>query len=130
MIFLDTTYLIGLIFSTDANHLKSKQLSKKFSEERKAINNVVLIEVLNSLDNYKFKLNDNDVFECLLKLDYIDILNKEDYMFSFNIFEYYDKSINYSDCTILKTMFVNNINTIVSFDSDFDKISGINRISL
>ena len=76
MIFLDTTYLIGLIFSTDANHLKSKQLSKKFSEERKAINNVVLIEVLNSLDNYKFKLNDNDVFECLLKLDYIDILNK------------------------------------------------------
>ena len=102
MIFLDTIYLIGLIFSTDANHLKSKQLSKKFSEERKAINNVVLIEVLNSLDNYKFKLNAADVFECLLKLDYIDILNKEDYMFSFNIFEYYDKSINYSDCTSLK----------------------------
>ena len=90
---------------------------------------MVLIEVLNSLDNYKFKLNANDVFECLLKLDYIGILNKEDYMFSFNIFEYYDKSINYSDCTILKTMFVNNINTIVSFDSDVDKISGINRIS-
>lgn len=130
MIFLDATYLIALIFSSDANHLKSKQLSKKFSEERKAINNVVLIEVLNSLDNYKFKLNASDVVECLLELDYIDILNKDDYIFSFNIFEYYDKSINYSDCTILKTMFVNNMNTIVSFDSDFDKISGINRISL
>ena len=130
MIFLDAGYLIGLIISTDSNHFKSKQLSQEISHERKVINNVVLIEVLNSLNNYKLKLNADEVLDCLLKLDQIDVLNKDDYISSFNIFKYYNKSINYSDCTILKTMFVNNINKIVSFDSDFDKISGINRISL
>ena len=39
-------------------------------------------------------------------------------------------SVNYSDCTILKTMMDNNVSVVVSFDSDFDKINGIRRIYL
>lgn len=38
--------------------------------------------------------------------------------------------VNYSDCTILKTMMDNNVSVVVSFDSDFDKINGIRRIYL
>jgi len=43
---------------------------------------------------------------------------------------YYNQSVNYSDCTILKTMMDNNVSVVVSFDSDFDKINGIRRIYL
>ena len=40
----------------------------------------------------------------------------------------YKYTINYSDCLILLSMFNNNIDTIVSFDRDFNRIEGITRI--
>lgn len=45
-----------------------------------------------------------------------------------NLNRLYGDAINYSDCTILKTMQDLNINNILSFDSDFGKIKGIERI--
>ncbi|MBQ2635258.1 MAG: PIN domain-containing protein, partial [Methanobrevibacter sp.] len=57
-------------------------------------------------------------------------LTSEDYNESLKLFKYYNLSVNYSDCTILKTMMDNNVSVVVSFDSDFDKIKGIRRIYL
>lgn len=42
--------------------------------------------------------------------------------------EQYKYDINYSDCLIILTMYNNNLNTIVSFDDDFNHISHINRV--
>ena len=58
------------------------------------------------------------------------ILTYDDYRDSFDIFEFYNFSINFSDCTILNTMQNYKINKIASFDSDFDKIKGVKRIYL
>ena len=52
-----------------------------------------------------------------------------DYETAIDIYLNYDSAINYSDCTILTTMFQNGISKIVTFDSDFEKIRGIHRIS-
>ena len=98
MIFLDSTYLIGLILKNDSLYYKSHLLKSYLDDENKIINNTVFNEVLN--------------------LD------------SFDIFEYYNFSVNFSDCTILNTMQNYNINQIASFDSDFDKIKGVKRIYL
>ena len=55
----------------------------------------------------------------------IHYLNSADYEDAIDLYLHFDSSINYSDCTILSTMFQNNINQILSFDSDFEKIDGI-----
>lgn len=68
------------------------------------------------------------MINSLLKIDNIHYLNEEDYKKSIELFKFYNKSINFSDCTILSTMLKNNIRNIVSFDSDFDKIKNIQRI--
>ena len=59
----------------------------------------------------------------------IRYLDEKDYENAIDIYLNFNSSINYSDCTILSTMIENKINRIVTFDSDFNKIKGIEVIS-
>ena len=127
MIFLDSTYLIGVILKKDTYTKQSLELKPLLKNEKKLINNTVFNEVLNSLSSTNSEYDVDTLTDLLLSYQ-IDFLTKEDYADAISLFKYYNHAINFSDCTILKTMQNNEINTIVSFDSDFDKISGINRI--
>lgn len=129
MIFLDSSYILSLIFENDINHLKAMQLRYLIEDEAKMINNTVINEVLNSLEPNYSKIDINYIIDRLLSIHKIDFLNFDDYIMSIKIFKYYNQSINFADCTILKSMFDNNINHIISFDSDFDKIKGIRNVN-
>ena len=74
--------------------------------------------------------NDEDVPKVLVESNYWKRFCPIEILVIFNLFKYYNLSVNYSDCTILKTMMDNNVSVVVSFDSDFDKINGIRRIYL
>lgn len=129
MIFLDSTYLIGLILKNDSLYYKSHLLKSYLDDENKIINNTVFNEVLNSVTSNNSNYDLNHIKKSLLSFN-IDFLTSDDYLDSFDIFEYYNFSVNFSDCTILNTMQNYNINQIASFDSDFDKIKGVKRIYL
>jgi len=129
MIFLDSTYLIGLILKNDSLYYKSHLLKPYLDDENKIINNTVFNEVLNSVTSNNSNYDLNHIKKLLLSFN-IDFLTSDDYLDSFDIFEYYNFSVNFSDCTILNTMQNYNINQIASFDSDFDKIKGVKRIYL
>ena len=66
MIFLDSSYLIGLIINKDKYHQKSKTLKPVLSNEIKVINNTVLVEVLNSLKITNHKTNLDSMINSLL----------------------------------------------------------------
>lgn len=129
MIFLDSTYLIGLILKNDSLYYKSHLLKPYLDDENKIINNTVFNEVLNSVTSNNSHYDLNHIKKLLLSFN-IDFLTSDDYLDSFDIFEYYNFSVNFSDCTILNTMQNYNINQIASFDSDLDKIKGVKRIYL
>ena len=129
MIFLDSTYLIGLILKNDSLNYKSHLLKSYLDDENKIINNTVFNEVLNSVSSNNSNYDLNHIKKLLLSFN-VDFLTSDDYLDSFDIFEYYNFSVNFSDCTILNTMQNYNINKIVSFDSDFDKVKGIKRFYL
>lgn len=129
MIFLDSTYLIALILKNDSLYYKSHLLKSYLDDENKIINNTVFNEVLNSVTSNNSNYDLNHIKKLLLSFN-IDFLTSDDYLDSFDIFEYYNFSVNFSDCTILNTMQNYNINQIASFDSDFDKIKGVKRIYL
>ena len=88
------------------------------------------MEVLNSLKKNNHKIELDEILDTLLNLDKVVFLTDKDYNESLNLFKFYNLSVNYSDCTILKTMMDNNVSVVVSFDSDFDKVNGIRRIYL
>ena len=128
MIFLDSSYIKGLILKNDDyNHL-SKKIKPFLKNETKVINTTVLVEVLNAVKRNNYYRDVNELLVCLTNLDIFDFLAMEDYNKSLEWFNYYGKSINFADCTIVNTMINLKINRIVSFDSDFDKINGFERI--
>lgn len=128
MIFLDSSYIKGLILKNDNyNHL-SKKIKPYLENEVKVINSTVLIEVLNSIKQNNYDKNVTNLLYCLLDLDLFDFLIVADYEDSMKWFEYYNKSINFADCTIINSMKNHRITRIASFDSDFDKIKGFERV--
>ena len=131
MIFLDSSFIIGLFNENDDNHdkaVKIMELMPEIVKQKKAINNIVLLEVLNKIQKDYYKTVRKEIINFLLSMDKIYYVENEDYLNVIKLMEYYKYSINYSDCLILLTMANNNINTIISFDNDFDKIDGIKRI--
>ena len=129
MLLLDSSYIIGLIIKKDNLQQKAQILEPIIQHEKKLINNIVFTEVLNSLTATNSKYNADTLTKLLLSYN-IHFLTPEDYKESILLLKHYNYSVNFSDCTILHTMFKNNINTIVSFDSDFDKIKNIHRIHI
>ena len=127
MIFVDTSFLIALLISSDQFHEKALSISQTINE-RKVINNTVLNETLNAFTGKGGKVG-KELYNLILKMFDIQYLTPDDYNGAMDLYLYYDSTINYSDCTILSTMFQNDISQILSFDSDFEKINGISIIN-
>ena len=126
MIFIDTTFLIALLFKTDPLHEKALLVSESINE-RKVINSTVLCETLNSFSGKGGKIG-KELYNAINDMFDIVYIDSEDYDAAMDIYLAYDSSINYSDCTILTTMFKNKIDKIATFDSDFEKIKGLTII--
>ena len=127
MIFVDTTFLIALLIKTDPLHEKALEISETI-RERKVITNTVLNETLNAFTGKGGKAG-KELYQVILEMFDIIYLDEKDYENAIDIYLNFNSSINYSDCTILSSMVKNKINRIVTFDSDFNKIKGINVIN-
>lgn len=128
MIFLDTSYINSLIIKNDPYHKYSREIRSLLEHEAKAINSTVLLEVFNSISRYNFFGNTEDLRNHLLNLNVFDFLTEKDFEDSFQLFDHYDRSINFADCTIITTMQKLSITRIASFDSGFDRVKGFERI--
>ena len=127
MYFIDSSFLISLLTENEKNNQHSCEISENINEYR-VINNIVLSETLNGIRRYEKRVDINKIYTIINEVMEIKYLKKSDYEEAINIYSYYNGSINYSDCLILKTMQDNNINKILSYDNDFDKINGLQRI--
>jgi len=125
--FIDSSFLISLLTENEKNNQHSCEISENINEYR-VINNIVLSETLNGIRRYEKRVDLNKIYTIINEVMEIKYLKKSDYEEAVNIYSYYNGSINYSDCLILKTMQDNNINKILSYDNDFDKINGLQRI--
>lgn len=130
MIFVDTCYLIALMNDKAKKHNEALTLLGLIENESTLINSTVLVEMLNNLNKKRYEAKRQDIIDLLYGMDNIHYLSEQDYNDSFKLWEQYDHSVNFSDCTITHTMQKHGVQNILSFDGDFDKINGINRIYL
>lgn len=113
----------------DNNHEKAVMLNEIIDEtnETKVINNIVLTETLNKISKRikpTFQILNN-----IIESNIVLYLDQEDYKKAFELNQNLNNALNYNDCIILHSMMKSQINKIISFDKDFDKIVGIKRIS-
>ena len=71
----------------------------------------------------------NKIYAEIKKENRIVNLTNDDYLESLKINCWFGNSINYSDCTIINTMFSMGINKIATFDDDFRKVNSFEVIS-
>lgn len=92
MIFLDSSYIKGLILKNDDyNHL-SKRIKPYLKHEAKVINTTVLVEVANSIKHGNYERDVSELLTCLKTLDVFDFLPWEDYESSLDWFNYFDSA--------------------------------------
>lgn len=111
-------------------HEEAVTLLQLIENESTLINSTVILEILNNLNKKRYENVRQEVTNLLYEMDNIHYLTQEDYTNALDLCKQYGYSVNYSDCTILKTMEKYNVSNILSFDGDFDKVKGINRIYL
>ena len=87
-----------------------------------------MTEVLNKTKKSYFKPVRENIINFLLNIDEIIYVDDTIYQDAIILMEQYKYDVNYSDCLILLTMYKNGIDTIVSFDNNFDHINNIKRI--
>ena len=129
MIFLDTGYYIGLLDEKDSHHNDSIRIRDEIEgyNETTVINTTVIVETLNqSVGTCE---NIEELYNNLKEENKVISLTKQDYLKSLDINGWYGNTLNYSDCTIVKTMMNLGITRIVSFDSCFKKIGKYEVIS-
>lgn len=128
--FLDTSFVIGLIFSNDFNH--EKAVNKKFILNHDCyINNSVLAEILNISNKYTDFANVIEIYYQLF--DNFTIINEFD-IFAYDArtlveFEKYKGKLGFVDSGIITTMNQHQITNLVTFDKEFKKVKSINVVS-
>jgi len=126
MIFLETSFIVGLTVETDNWHQRASELFLKMGN--KITSQMVVYEVLTVLR--KKKQDDKK-----LRIVYNSLLNSKD-ITVLNDVIYYDKALEYTfnnpigffDNLSYIVMINNNIKEIASFDPDFDIFQDIKRI--
>lgn len=131
MLFFDSSFILALFNKNDKNHENVEKLLKfnpSIFNQKKAINNIVLMEVLNKLKKSYYKPIREDIINFMMSMNEIFYVEKKDYEHAIALMEQYKYDVNYSDCLIILTMYNHNLDTIVSFDDDFNHIRNIKRI--
>lgn len=130
--FIDSVVWIGAKLKRDQWHEKAQLILDKFQNNdiRSAyVTDQIIVETVN------FLLRKSDyatAFETLILFhvhDRITIINIDDRLFlrSFDLFRKYP-GLSLTDTGIIASMERENISTVYSFDSGFDRVDWINRL--
>ena len=140
-IVLDTNYFVALLDTSDKWNKKSVEIftALKNHDVNLLVTDVVLNETINvickRLEN-KGRSNEISQYLNIIEKHYaaetIVWISKDIKQYHHHIIKLVSDNnglLNYNDCFLLAFMQKNKIRNIISFDTDFDSIAGINRIS-
>lgn len=127
MILVDSNLFIALTNQYDQWHEQSIKILSDIENEKKIIADVVILESINLVGS----LLGGEIVKQLydnIKDNYSIYATNELYDEAMISYLHYDGFLSLTDVLLLKIMEDLQIDRIVSFDSDFDKIKGIKRI--
>lgn len=128
MIFIDSSFFIAYFNENDQWHEKSLKVANLIKYQEKIISNLIISETVTNIGSlFKGKAGDI-VYNHLIKNYNVIYDNKNKSLGAMKIYLHYDGTLSFADSLSVQIMDEMNIKEIASFDSDFDKINGIQRI--
>ena len=128
MIFVDSSYFIAIVDKRDQWHKKALKLSDNFKNKSVVVSSFIISEVITEIGKRsggKAGYNLYNYFEDSCDIVHID---KDRLAESMKVFLKYDGTLSLADASSIVVMDMLRIKEIVSFDSDFDKVSHVCRI--
>jgi len=129
MIFVDSCFYIAIADKKDQWHKKAKNLTKYIENKEVIISDFIISEVLTEIGKRGGGKKVHQLFEYFIDNCEITYVNPDLLVESESLFLKYDGTLSLADAVSATIMREKGIWDIISFDSDFDKVEGINRIS-
>ncbi|OQD58499.1 hypothetical protein MBBAR_14c00300 [Methanobrevibacter arboriphilus JCM 13429 = DSM 1125] len=130
MIFIDTNFFIGFFIKTDFWFERASEIIKEIPTKERIICQAVLNEIITLIGMKSDVKNCKKVYNYLK--DTCTIFNENSIPnINDKIIETYinfNGDLSFTDSTIIESMKELGITKIISFDKDFDKVNGIQRI--
>lgn len=129
MIFVDSCIFIAIADDRDQWHNKARTVVKYLKDSKVIISDFIISEALTEIRRRSGGKEAHRLFNYFVdncEIVYVDAkLMRE----SESIFLKFDGKLSLADSVSVSIMLRRDVKDIISFDSDFDKIEGINRIS-
>ncbi|MDY9922316.1 type II toxin-antitoxin system VapC family toxin [Methanobacterium sp.] len=128
MIFIDASFFIAASIKKDQWHARVRKILPEVTEQDKMTSIVVLSEAVTMVGSLAGGKMGARLYNYIMDNHEVNFVDKEISTQAINFFLNYDGVLSFADSVSVQLMKQYEIDTIVSFDSDFDKVKGIVRI--
>ena len=128
MLFTDSNFWISLFCEKEENHARAAGLNKEFEHENLLLSEHALGEIFTLILKRYGKLRAFEVSQAVLEEPTLEIVQagENEWREALELGKKF--GFSFCDCLTLAQMRSNLIKKIISFDSDFDRVAGVQRI--
>lgn len=128
LIFIDASFFIAALNKKDKWHKNAGEILPIIKKEEKITSQLILSEAVTLTGSLFGGKKGVTIFNYILDNHEVIYPDKNLSFRAMETFLKYDGTLSFADSVSIEIMSDLGIEKIVSFDSDFDKINGINRI--
>jgi predicted nucleic acid-binding protein len=128
MIFADSSFFIALVDRKDQWHPAAKALLPVLADETIIISDLIIAESVTIIGRRSGGKAGEHLYHYFMDNCECVITDEKILKEGMGVFLRYDGTLSVSDAVSVFIMEKKNINRILSFDSDFDKVEGVVRI--
>jgi uncharacterized protein len=126
-VFVDTSYLVGLADRKDQWHEDARRIAKRVPKHPR-LTNLVVVEAVTIVGNRSGGKPARTLYDYFV--DECDVIFVNRALLDSAIVQHtrFDGALSLADCATVAAMTAASETDLVSFDSDFDKVAGVNRL--
>jgi len=128
MIFVDSSYFIAVANWEDRWHGDAKRLTRRLEREDLVSSELVLSEAVTGVGSLLGGKAGKDAYDVIVDNCTIELATPERSARAITVFLHYDGTLSFADALSVVLMEELGTQTIASFDSDFDRVRGIERL--
>ncbi|AUB56560.1 nucleic acid-binding protein [Methanobacterium subterraneum] len=128
MIFIDASFFIAASIKKDQWHTRVLEILPEVTKQDKITSIVVLSEAVTMVGSLAGGKMGGRLYNYIIDNHEVKFIDKDLSTQAMNFFLKYDGVLSFADSVSLELMKQGKVDTIASFDSDFDKVKGIMRI--
>jgi len=128
MIFVDSSFFIALVDRKDQWHPAAKAVLPVLTDETIIISDLIITESITIIGRRSGGKAGEQLYHYFIDNCEVIFTDEKILEGSMTVFLRYDGTLSVSDSASVFIMMKKNIDRILSFDSDFDKVAGIVRI--